>query len=234
MSGKSHTAAHPGAGHHPHASFHVSWRAIAGGVLVVGGVVALFAFTELDWKDVPALLQRVSRPWALLIMATAPLLGFPISAVYLAAGALFGPWLGLAVVTGVTAVHLAVTQLLATTVLRGPIERWRKKWSRQIPELPHNEDAALVAMITLVPGLPYFARNCLLALSKASWRVVVGVGLPLYVIRSATTIFLGDLGNDPSWQALSILGTIYLVKLAITVMLFQHLRHSVHRKKAKG
>lgn len=229
MPTKTHTvAAHPGAGHH----FRVSWRAVAAGAVIIGAVVALFAFTELEWRDVPALLQRVSRPWALAIMATAPLLGFPISAVYLAAGALFGPWLGLAVVAGATAVHLGVTQLLATTLLRDPIERWRKKWSRQIPELPHKEDAALVAMVVLVPGLPYFARNCLLALSKASWRVVVAVGLPLYVVRSATTIFLGDLGNDPSWQALSLLGAIYLVKLAISVMLFQHLRHTVRRPKS--
>jgi uncharacterized membrane protein YdjX (TVP38/TMEM64 family) len=241
MPAKAHSAPVPhGARHHAHhddhhhRGFHLSWRPIVLGALAIGAVASIFFFTELEWRDVPALLERVSRPWALVIMAFAPLVGFPISAVYLAAGALFGPWLGLLVVTGITAVHLAVTQLLATTVMREPIERWRKKWSRKIPEVPPTEHATLVAMIVLVPGLPYFARNCLLGLSKLPWHLLLVVGLPLYVIRSCVTIFLGDLGNDPSRMALAVLGTIYLVKLAVTALLFQRLRHSLHRKKSRA
>jgi uncharacterized membrane protein YdjX (TVP38/TMEM64 family) len=243
MSGKSHTASHHHAATH-HAAHHhaahrgdhhfrLNWRYAVLGLLVVSAVVALFVFTELEWRQVPAMLEQVSRPWAIVIMSTAPLVGFPISAVYLAAGALFGPALGLLVVTGVTAVHLGLTHLLAATVLREPIERLRKKWIRKIPEVPPDEHATLVAMIVLVPGLPYFARNGLLALSKVPWHLLLIVGLPLYVIRSCATIFLGDLGNDPSIGALAVLGGIYVIKLGATVLLFQRLRHSLQRKKQR-
>ena len=63
------------------------------------------------------------------------------------------------------------------------------------------------------------------------WRILFGVGLPILVIRSCATIFLGDLGNDPSWQALAILGTIYFAKLAVTILLFQRLRHNLKFKR---
>jgi uncharacterized membrane protein YdjX (TVP38/TMEM64 family) len=233
MPAKAHTAAVPhDAGHHD--ASPLNWRNFLLAALALACVAAVFVFTELDWRDIPGLLEKVSRPLALLIMATLPLVGFPISAVYLAAGALFGPWLGLLVVTGVTFVHLVVTQLLATTLMRETIERWRKKWSRKIPDVPPTEHATLVAMIVLVPGVPYFARNCLLGLSKVRWPLLLLVGLPLYVIRSCATIFLGDLGNDPSAPALAVLGAIYVAKLTATFFLFQRLRHSLLRKKARA
>lgn len=235
MSTKSHTAAPHEVDEH-HGRFHlprINWRHLLIAALAIGAVVALFLFTELEWRQVPAMLEKVSRPWALLIMATAPLVGFPISAVYLAAGALFGPWLGLAAVAGVTASHLVLTQVLARTVLRDTFERWRKKWSRKIPEVPPKEHASLVAMVVLVPGVPYVARNWLLGFSNMPWRLLLGVGLPLYVFRSSATIFLGDLGNDPSWQALAVLGTIYFAKIAASFYLFQRLRHSLQKKKSR-
>ncbi|HWA28746.1 MAG TPA: hypothetical protein VG734_24055 [Lacunisphaera sp.] len=200
------------------------------GVLVLVGVLALLHFSEFEWQEVPALLERVNRPLALLMMATLPIVGFPISAVYLAAGAIFGPWLGGVVVTGVTLVHVLVTHVLARTLLRHRIEHWRKKWNRRVPQVPDGEYGTLVAMLVIVPGLPYLARNCLLALSDVPLRYLLGLAVPLYVARSYVTIFLGDLGNDPSTRALVILGGVFVTKLAISALLFQRLRHRVRRK----
>jgi uncharacterized membrane protein YdjX (TVP38/TMEM64 family) len=217
--------------HHAHRPVLLTLRNVLIVVLVVVAVIALFVLTELDWRSIPAALQRVSRPLALLMMATLPLLGFPISAVYLAAGSLFGPWLGTVAVLAVTAVHLLVVQLLARTVLRGPIERLRNKWSHRVPEVPADAQVSLVAMLVIMPGPPYFIRNILLALAEVRWRTLFGVALPLYVVRSGTTIFLGDLGNDPSTKALVILAAIYGTKLVATVLLFRHLRHRLHGGK---
>jgi uncharacterized membrane protein YdjX (TVP38/TMEM64 family) len=212
---------------------HFSLRNVLLAVLLVVAVVALFQFTELDWREVPDLLRRVSRPWALVIMATLPIVGFPISAVYLGAGALFGRWLGLLVVAGVTAVHLVVTQLLAQTLFRGVIERLRLKWHHRIPDVPPHEHATVAAMLVIVPGPPYFVRNCLLAFAKLPWRTLLGVALPLYVVRSCTTIFIGNLGNDPSFVALGVLVGIYLLKLGAAVLLFRRFKHSLDRRKRR-
>lgn len=231
MTVKSHSAA--ASSRAAHRAIHPLLRTALVAVLLVTGVVALFYFTELNWRDVPALLQRVSKPWALVIMATLPLVGFPISAVYLGAGAIFGPWIGVLVVTGVTAIHLAVVQLLANTILSKSIERLRDKWHHRIPDVPPHEHATVAAMLVIAPGPPYFVRNCLIAFARLPLRVLFGVALPLYVIRSCTTIFLGDLGNDPSKTALAILITIYLIKLAAAALLFRRFRRSLHRRKGR-
>src|SRR3954465_3806456 len=86
------------------------------GALVVVAIGAALYFSDFNWREVPAMLERVNRPMALLLMATLPIVGFSISAVYLAAGAIFGPWVGGAVVLGVTLIHVLVTHLLAHTV----------------------------------------------------------------------------------------------------------------------
>lgn len=194
------------------------------GVLIIVAAMAAFYYSGIEWREVPAALQRVNRPLALLIMATLPIVGFPISAVYLAAGAIFGPWVGGAVVAGVTLIHVLVTHGLARTVLRRRIERWRRKWSSRVPRVPKGEYGTLIAMIVIVPALPYLARNWLLAFSGAPLRYLVCLGVPLYVARSYVTIFLGDLGNDPSPRALLILGVIFAAKLGISALLFRRLR----------
>lgn len=204
-------------------------KVLLAALTVVAVGVALY-YSEFQWQDVPGFLERVSRPWALVIMAVLPIVGFPISAVYLAAGALFGPLVGGLVVTGATAVHLLCTHALAKTVMRRRVERLREKWRHRIPDVPQHEYATLIAMLVIVPGLPYLVRNCLLALSGAPLRYLMGVGVPLYVARSYVTIFLGDLGNDPSPRALIILGAVFATKLAISALLFQRFRHRVKRK----
>lgn len=198
-------------------------------MVILGVGVALY-HSGFEWQDLPALLERVNRPLALVLMATLPIVGFPISAVYLTAGALFGPWIGVLVVTGATVVHLLATHGLARTLLRQRIERLQEKWRHRLPRMSEgNEYAALIAMVVIVPGPPYFVRNSVLALSGAPLRYLLGVGVPLYVARSCVTIFLGDLGNDPSPRALVILGAVFATKLAISGLLFQRLRHRGQR-----
>ena len=215
-----------GAGGHGSARVKILLAAL----VLVAAVVALY-YSDFSWQEIPGFLERVNRPMALLLMATLPIVGFPISAVYLAAGALFGPWVGGVVVMGVTTVHLLATHAVARTpLLRDRVARLRRKWNHLVPQLPHGEYGALIAMVAIVPGPPYFARNCILVLSGAPLRMLLGVGVPVYVARSYVTIFLGDLGNDPSPRALAILGAVFATKLAISALLFRRLRHRRHRK----
>jgi uncharacterized membrane protein YdjX (TVP38/TMEM64 family) len=79
-------------------------------------------------------------------------------------------------------------------------------------------------MTALVPGLPYFVRNYLLALSPVPLRIYFPICLAVYVFRSALVIMLGDFSRDLSWERVGILGGILLVKVAVCAALFQHVR----------
>lgn len=201
-------------------------RKILVATLVVVAVVFALHSLEINWSAFPDLLGRVNRPLALLLMAILPVFGFSVLAVYLAAGAIFGPWVGGLVVAGLTFVHLFITHLLALTVFRGRVERWRQKWLHRLPIVAEGHEKSLVAMIVIVPALPYVARNCLLALSGVKLRYMVLVALPLYVARSYVAIFLGDLGNGATSKQVEILVAVLAVKLTISALLFRHLRHT--------
>lgn len=196
-------------------------------LVTVGAALQVF---EFEWRRVADFLTRVDPGWALLAMATLPIGGFPISPVYVGAGALFGPWLGGLVVMAVTIVHVLATHLLARTVLRRPFARWRAKWNRRLPVVPPGERATLVAMIVIMPGLPYLARNSLLAFSEVPPRVLLGVAVPLYTLRSYVSIFLGDVGREPTPQAVAVLAAVFAVKLALSALLFVRLRSRCERK----
>jgi uncharacterized membrane protein YdjX (TVP38/TMEM64 family) len=202
---------------------------------MLGLVVAanVLYFSGFEWREVPEMLQRINRPLALLVMATLPVVGFPISAVYVASGALFGPWVGGLVVAGVTLVHVLATHVLGRSVLRGPIERLRHRWHHRLPEVPPEEHATLVAMIVIVPVLPYLVRNCLLAFSKVPLRFLVGVGVPLYVLRAYVSIFLGDLTNDPSLRTLFILGAVSGLECVASALLFRRLKQRCRPAEAE-
>lgn len=210
-----------------------TWR---NGVIlaIIAGVMLTLHFMEFEWRDVPGMLEQVNRPLALLIMAALPIIGFPISAVYLAAGALFGPGWGGLVVAGISVCHISATHVLARTLLRGTFERWRTAWSKRLPAITEGDNVSMVAMIVLVPGLPYIARNILLSVSNVPLRYLLGVGVPLYVMRSYTTLYLGNAGADPSLNTLIILGVIFVVKLGISALLLKRLLwHSSAAERAR-
>jgi uncharacterized membrane protein YdjX (TVP38/TMEM64 family) len=205
------------------------WGTAALVAVVTAGLLVMH-FIEFEWRDVlrdvPGWLQQVNEPLALVLMATLPIVGFPVSAVYLAIGAIFGPKWGGLVVMGITLVHLAVTHVLARTLLRARIKRWRTKWQKKLPVISQGDNISLVAMIIIVPGLPYVARNCLLAVTGVPLRYLLGVGVPLYVARSYTTLFVGNLGNNHSTNMFVVIGAIFVAKLAISALLFLRLRRA--------
>lgn len=79
-------------------------------------------------------------------------------------------------------------------------------------------------MTALVPGLPYFVRNYLLALSDIPLRTYFWICWPVYVFRSSLVIFLGDFSQDFSWRRVGLLGGVLLLKVAICAYLIHWLR----------
>jgi uncharacterized membrane protein YdjX (TVP38/TMEM64 family) len=201
-------------------------------VLVVALAVLLERNTEFDWRDLTDTLAGFNWAIVFLLMATLPIAGFSVTVVYLVAGAKFGPVLGGVAVAGATAVHLLATYWICRTVLREPLRRFLKRRRHELPQVPEGENVSVAVMAVLVPGLPYFARNYLLALADVPLRVYFWVCLPLYVARSYVTILLGDLGTSPDRDTLMILAAVYVTKLSICAYLIWRIRRRLKQLKA--
>lgn len=207
---------------------------LAGLALVaVTAVVILGVRSDFELTAFAERLAALNTIAVLALMATLPIAGFSVAIVYLVAGAKFGPVLGGVVVAGATAVHLLATYWISRTMLRGPIERFLKKRKHELPHVPEGENVSVAAMAVLVPGIPYFARNYLLALTDVPLRVYFWVCLPLYVARSYVTILLGDLGTEPDARTLAILVAVYVVKLSICGYLIWRIRRRLKQQKTQ-
>ncbi len=201
-------------------------RWVAGLLIAAGAVTAgcAFASGRLRLDEIAGAIAGYNPLVVFGLMAALPLAGFSISIVDLVAGVRFGPYLGLAAVTGATVIHLVASYWIGRSYVREPLQRWLARRHHHLPHVPPGENGAIAAMVALVPGLPYFARNYLLALTDVPLRLYFSVCLPLYVVRSGAAILLGNLGTGVGRHALVILALVYALKLSICAALIWRIR----------
>jgi uncharacterized membrane protein YdjX (TVP38/TMEM64 family) len=202
----------------------IKWGWILLAVVVVAVAAVVGYSGAWDWHAFVQALVSMDRVPLLVLAAILPLFGFSIGVIYVVIGAVFGGWTGMAVVTGLTVIHLSGSHWIARSFLREPLQRFLKRRKKHLPDLPKGEEWAVALMTALVPGLPYVVRNYLLALSPVPFRIYAPICLGVYVFRSALVIMLGDFSRDISWERVGILGAILVVKVAVCAALFQHVR----------
>ena len=207
------------------------WILLAVAVLIALGLVTGLS-DEVDWHALLRSLETLDRGQLLAVAAVLPLFGFSIAVVYLAVGAVFGGWVGLAVVAGITVVHLLGSHWIARSFFRAPVQRFLHRRRHQLPDVPEGEEWAVALMTALVPGLPYFVRNYLLALSDIPLRIYFWICWPVYVLRSSVVLFLGDFSDGFSGQRLAVLGSVLVLKVAVCAYLIHRLR--IHYKASHG
>jgi uncharacterized membrane protein YdjX (TVP38/TMEM64 family) len=204
-------------------------RWLIGLVLVLGAMllVVLYLRSDLDFQQISRHIAAFNPFIVFALMATLPLAGFSIGLVYLVAGMKFGPVLGGVAVAGATAVHLILAHWISRTMLRAPLQRFLERRNHSLPNAPEGEHASIAAMAALVPGLPYFSRMYLLALTDIPLRVYFWVCLPIYVVRSYIVILLGDFGLEVNRKTFGILIGIYVLKLSICGYLLWRIRRRI-------
>lgn len=205
------------------------WLVGAALVLAAALVIVLYVRSDIDLEEISRRIAEFNSFVVFVLMAVLPVGGFSVGLVYLVAGIKFGPVLGGVAVAGATAVHLIASHWICQTVLRGPLQRFLKRRNHSLPHAPEGEHASVAAMAALVPGLPYFSRNYLLALTDIPLRVYFWVCLPIYVIRSYIVILLGDIGMDVNPKTLGILVAVYVLKLSICGYLLWRIRRRIKR-----
>jgi uncharacterized membrane protein YdjX (TVP38/TMEM64 family) len=198
-----------------------AWFAVA--AAIVAGVI-LTGSIGVDWRALPQRITELNGAMVFALMSLLPVGGFSVGIIYLVAGAKFGPATGGMAVAGATAIHLLLTHWIAHGLLREPLLRLLARRGHRLQVVPAGENAAIAVMAALVPGIPYFARNYLLALSGVPLRIYFWICLPIYVARSYVTLFLGDLSGAPNRNGFLVLAAVYVVKLSVCAWLVARLR----------
>jgi uncharacterized membrane protein YdjX (TVP38/TMEM64 family) len=211
-----------------------NWWWVLGAAAIVALSIWGISTTGFDWKELQHRIASLNGVLVFALMATLPVAGCSVGLIYLVAGAKFGPVLGGVAVAGATVIHLLLTHWISRSFLRGPLLRLLERKKYKLPDIPAEETTAISVMAALVPGVPYFARNYLLALSGVPLGTYFWICLPIYVARSYVTIFLGDLTSDPNRNGLITLVVVYALKIGICAFLIARLRRRYQARKASG
>lgn len=180
---------------------------------VVALVVVIGAAGYLIWSawDQEAFMawKREAPPIAFFAgMALLPLLGFPLTPFYLAAGATFGAGMGLIGSTVAVSVNLSLSYLLARTALRGWVLAGLRRFGRELPELSAREEDAFrfSLVVKLAPGVPASLKHYALAIAGVPFPTYLAVSMTFAMLYAVPLVVLGQslLEHDVSVVAVSV------------------------------
>ena len=199
----------------------IPWRRLAYAVGLFAALGVLF-YHYGDIETVHREAARINGGAAFALLVVLPLVGFPASVLHVAAGIRFGTGPGLALVA-----LSILLQLLASYAIvhafRGPLDRSR--WLRSVRErLPEGAHPSLCVLAVLLPGAPFAAVNYVLPLIGVPLRTYLACCLPLHVLRSTITVFLGGQSEHLTAPRLALLGGYALLIAAASTLTYRRVR----------
>jgi uncharacterized membrane protein YdjX (TVP38/TMEM64 family) len=204
---------------------NISSLVIKGGLLAIPLMAAIYTIYTYDLLVLlKTYLESGINPVVfLLLMAILPIVGAPISFFLVLVGMKFGTIEGILLSAFIMLFHMVATYFLVRTFLGKWIFGLLGSMKVTLPKGDHNKWHAFIFM--LIPGLPYVAKNYLLALTGmpltpyliTNWTAQFGLCIPLIILGSAVME-----------MDLSILG------IAFTLLLAGYLlQHYVRKKYGK-
>lgn len=182
----------------PPASPHQRRRLILAGILVALVVAVAWIFHTLPdgtWKRMVNGLPLWELLTALVFL---PLVGFPVSVLYVAVGARFGIAVGLVYTGLATVAHLCLSYLIGRHARRPllAIIEWTG-WS--LPDIHPSGARPFALWLALVPGLSYSLKNYMPALVGLPFRASFTCYLPVHLMTAIIGLALGGATMKFSW-----------------------------------
>ncbi len=196
--------------------------------LALGGLgFWLFARAGYDWRAV----LDGTDPWTFFgLMATLPVVGFPISACYIYAGLAFDWPTAAAVCWGGLAVNMTGSYLLMRTVFRGPLLRLFARRGWQVPKLEGDRLFRFVFLVRTVPGPPFFFQNLALSVAGIPFWTYLWMSLLTQGSIALGVIYCsGVLSRDPS----SVGGIVALLLIGL-LLVAKTVRWAARRRRQRS
>jgi uncharacterized membrane protein YdjX (TVP38/TMEM64 family) len=223
----------PGSRAAPQPSRWLRWTLATALVLAIVGFYALGLHRYFSWDFVRAHLdawQEAVRDhlalsllafFALYVAVTA--LSLPAAALLsLVAGALFGRWLGTALISVASTLGATLAFLSSRYLLRDWVQRRFAARLEPINRGIEREGAYYLFLLRLVPAVPFFLINLGMGLTRLRATTFAGVswlgmlpGTFLYVNAGTELATLASPAGLLSWRVLASLALLGLVPLAI-------------------
>lgn len=195
------------------------WATTLAGIALM---VVLFSLFDLKWLNTTA--QRLSGALVFALTVILPLIGVPVSALYVIAGARFGALCGLSLTLVAIALHLLASWWIAHSWLKRPLEALLRKLGRQIPKIPQGEYVPVCLLVALLPGVSYTLKNYLLVLAGVPFRSFFWTLLPSHFVHATLAILFGDFTGNMTTPKLIFLSVYALIVIGLSHYVVQRLK----------
>lgn len=202
---------------------------LVGLLLCAVAVVAAFAMRGPNLiQDLRAIMDatvaqlRAAGPLVLfLAMVFLPLVGFPISPLWLAAGAAFGAQWGFGLATAGLLVNIALAYVIANRWLREFLLKLMAKKGYCLPAATSGDLLRLTLALRITPGIPSFVQSYLLGLANVPFLPYYLISVPVQVAYAAAfTLFGGSIFQMKGGGIIA--GACLLVALILIVKVVRH------------
>lgn len=155
-----------------------------------------------------------------------PLAGVPLTPFYLLMGAAYGIPLSLLAALVALVLNLLISYGVVKLGLGPLLKRLLKKAGYSIPEQSPRRELRFALILRLIPAMPNFVKNYVLALSGVSFKVFFFTSLLLSYLYALPLILLGDSVFDQNPRHLALAAGLLLLLGLLTWWLRTKLRVS--------
>ena len=157
-------------------------------------------------------------PLFIVLVGVLPMVGVPVTAMYLAAGAVYSPVYGLGGTLGGICLGLMLNLLLsyyATQYFRGPVDRLLKRFGASLPDFSGLPAWKVILLVRITPGAPLMVQNLLLGLAGLPIRQYLIVSMAAEIVIALGYLTAGHSFATGEWGFLPV--GVALVVIAVLV-----------------
>ena len=169
-------------------------------------------------------------PLFIVLVGILPMVGVPVTAMYLAAGAVYSPVYGLGGTLGGICLGLMLNLLLsyyATHLFRGPVDRLLRKFGASLPDFSGLPAWKVILLVRITPGAPLMVQNLLLGLAGLPIRQYLIISMAAEILIALGYLTAGHSFATGEWGFLPV-GVALVVAAVLAASLLRD------RMKAKN
>ncbi|MEI7927740.1 MAG: VTT domain-containing protein [Verrucomicrobiales bacterium] len=157
-------------------------------------------------------------PLFIVLVGILPMVGVPVTAMYLAAGAVYSPVYGLGGTLGGICLGLMLNLLLsyyATQFFRAPVDRLLRRFGASLPDFSGLPAWKVILLVRITPGAPLMVQNLLLGLAGLPIRQYLIVSMAAEIVIALGYLTAGHSFATGEWGFLPV--GVALVVIAVLV-----------------
>ena len=147
----------------PQSRLAITFRVLAFVLLFAAGLGLLIA-VDFEVSRLIDFIRDTDPVGFVTLMSTLLLVGFPISVCYLYAGSAFPWWQAWSLCSLALLINIAIAYPIGRHLLAHPIARLLQYYEKSFPVLTSANQFRITFLVRVLPGIPYFMQNYLLAM----------------------------------------------------------------------